>query len=76
MPAAAPRAQLRRRGARRRPHEVFGRPLEKGFDAHVVAVNEACGCRVVERAMAQYFEVVFDQEASVMPVAVLWVKEP
>jgi hypothetical protein len=51
--------------------KYFGRPLEKGFDCHVVCVNENTNFQAVNRPDCQYVEVVISQENQMLPLAVL-----
>jgi RNase H-fold protein (predicted Holliday junction resolvase) len=53
----------------------FGRPLQAGFDCHVVCVNESIGCQAVNRQECQYVEVVIDQVSQMLPLAVLWFED-
>jgi hypothetical protein len=53
----------------------FGRPLQPGFDCHVVCVNQTAGYQAVNRSECQYVEVVIDQESQMLPLAVLWFEE-
>jgi hypothetical protein len=50
----------------------FGRCLNRGFDCHVICVNQASGFQAVSKQDCQYVEVVMDQESQLLPVAVLW----
>jgi hypothetical protein len=53
----------------------FGRPLERGFDCHVVCVNENTNFQAVNRQDCQYVEVVISQEIQMLPLAVLWFED-
>jgi hypothetical protein len=52
--------------------DYFGRPLKRGFDCHVVCVNQSNGWQAVNRDMCQYVEIVIEQEIQMLPIAVLW----
>jgi hypothetical protein len=52
--------------------DLFGRPLKRGFDCHVVCVNQSTGWQAVNRDMCQYVEIVIEQESQMLPIAVLW----
>jgi hypothetical protein len=52
--------------------DFFGRPLKRGFDCHVICVNETAGFQAVSRPDCHYVEVVIAQESQMLPVAVLW----
>jgi hypothetical protein len=50
---------------------LLGTPIKPGFDCHVACVRE--GNEVaVNRHDCKYVELVFDQEAQLLPLAVLW----
>jgi hypothetical protein len=57
------------------PSDFFGRPLQRGFDCHVVCVNQSNGFQAVSRQECQYVEVVIDQESQMLPIAVLWFED-
>jgi hypothetical protein len=38
--------------------DFFGRPLKRGFDCHVICVNETAGFQAVSRPDCHYVEVV------------------
>jgi hypothetical protein len=50
----------------------FGRPLQRGFDCHVACVSQRKGFQAVSSQECQYVEVVVDQQAQLLPIAVLW----
>ena len=50
--------------------------MRSGFDAHVAVVSQAAGFEAVRRTQMQYLELVIDQEAQVLPLAILWVRPP
>jgi hypothetical protein len=52
--------------------DFFGRPLKRGFDCHVVCVNQATGWQAVNRDMCQYVENFILKESQMLPIAVLW----
>jgi hypothetical protein len=52
--------------------DYLGKPLNPGFDCHVVCVNAASGYQAVDRDRCEYVEIVIDQESQMLPVAVLW----
>jgi hypothetical protein len=52
--------------------DYFGRSLKPHFDCHVICVSELSGCQAVNRKDCQYVEVVIEQEAQMLPIAVLW----
>ena len=52
----------------------FGRPLQPGFDAHVACVNKRSRSEGVDRAEAQYVELVVEQSMQLLPVAVIWMR--
>jgi hypothetical protein len=52
--------------------DYFGRPLKRGFDCHVVCVNQSSQFQSVDRDQCQYVEVVIEQESQMLPIAVLW----
>ena len=56
--------------------DLFGSKLRAGFDAHVAAVSEASRFEAVQRKQMQYLELVIDQEAQVLPLAIVWVRPP
>jgi hypothetical protein len=53
----------------------FGRPLQPGFDCHVVCVNESNGFQAVSKQECQYVEVVIEQVSRMLPLAVLWFED-
>jgi hypothetical protein len=53
----------------------FGRPLQRAFDCHVVCVSESANFQAVTRQECQYVEVVIDQVAQMLPIAVMWFEE-
>jgi hypothetical protein len=53
--------------------EYFGRPLKPGYDCHVACVSyDVSDGQAVNREDCQYVEVVVDQEAQMLAIAVLW----
>lgn len=52
--------------------QFFGRPLKRGFDAHVICVNERSAYQAVSRDQCEYVELVIEQQAQLLPLAVLW----
>ena len=56
--------------------DLFGSKLRGGYDAHVAGVSEASGFEAVRRTQMQYLELVIEQEAQVLPLAILWVRPP
>ena len=70
---AAARLQSEAQG---RAQRLFGSKLRGGFDAHVAAVSQVSGFEAVRRSQMQYLEIVIDQEAQVLPLAILWVRPP
>ena len=51
----------------------FGQPLQAGFDTHVAGVAEP-SLQAVPRDRIQYVEVVTEQQAQLLPLAVVWMK--
>ncbi len=52
--------------------DFFDAQLKKGFDCHVVPVDEKK--ELVSRKEVKYMEMIFENENQVLPIAVLWVK--
>lgn len=55
---------------------LFGLPLQKGFDAHVAVVSQTAKFEAVCVGQMQYLELVIDQEAQVQALAVMWMRPP
>jgi hypothetical protein len=52
--------------------DFYGKPLKRGYDCHVICVNQSAGWQAVNRERCQYVEIVIEQESQMLPVAVLW----
>lgn len=52
--------------------QLFGKPFKRGFDAHVACVSQMVGYQAVGRDQCEYVELVFEQQAQLLPLAVLW----
>ena len=53
----------------------YGKPLKPGCDAHVVGVSERTNFQAEDDlAHMTYLEIVIDQEAQVLPLAIIWVQ--
>jgi hypothetical protein len=55
--------------------KYFGKPLKRGFDCHVACVSDANEGQAVNSEECQYVEIVMDQEAQLVPLAVLWFRK-
>lgn len=55
--------------------KFFGKPLKRGFDAHVACVSELVAYQATKREQCQYVELVIEQQAQLLPMAVLWLEK-
>jgi regulator of replication initiation timing len=61
-------------GEQQRFSKLKGSPLKKGFDCHVVCVDEG-NSHAVDRNHCKYVELVIAQQVHILPLAVLWFEE-
>jgi hypothetical protein len=57
--------------------DFFGLPLNRQgatYDCHCAVVNESGGFQAVPHQNMEFMEVVIEQEAQILPIAVLWLK--
>lgn len=51
---------------------LLGQHLKSEFNAHVACVSDAAGYQAVSRDECEYVELVIEQQAQLLPIAVLW----